>query len=50
MMNDQMPSRADDPYSRVDYRRMVRWPERIEREWPFLRRALGSRGRVLDLG
>ncbi|MBP1634082.1 MAG: Methyltransferase protein [Acidobacteria bacterium] len=43
-------SRGADPYSRVDYRRMVRWPERIEREWPFLRRALGNGGRVLDLG
>lgn len=29
---------------------MVRWPERIEREWPFLRRALGTGGRILDLG
>ena len=27
---------SDDPYSRVDYRRLVAWPERIEREWPFL--------------
>jgi SAM-dependent methyltransferase len=43
-------SRRDDPYSRVDYRRMVRWPERIEREWPFLRRVLGTGGRILDLG
>jgi SAM-dependent methyltransferase len=41
---------ADDPYSRVDYRRLVAWPERIEREWPFLERALGTSGRVLDLG
>jgi glycine/sarcosine N-methyltransferase len=40
----------DDPYSRVDYRRLVAWPERIEREWPFLRQVLGDRGRVLDLG
>jgi len=40
----------DDAYSRVDYRRLVAWPERIEREWPFLRRVLGTRGRVLDLG
>jgi SAM-dependent methyltransferase len=29
---------------------MVRWPERIEREWPFLRRVLGTSGRILDLG
>jgi SAM-dependent methyltransferase len=41
---------TDDPYSRVDYRRMVAWPERIEREWPFLSRVLGAPGRVLDLG
>ena len=49
MANDET-LRDGDPYSRVDYRRMVRWPERIEREWPFLRRALGPRGRLLDLG
>jgi len=30
----------DDPYSRVDYRRMVAWPERIRREAPFLREFL----------
>jgi SAM-dependent methyltransferase len=40
----------EDPYSRVDYRRLVAWPQRIEREWPFLERALGRPGRVLDLG
>jgi SAM-dependent methyltransferase len=40
----------EDPYSRVDYRRLVAWPQRIEREWPFLQRALGQSGRVLDLG
>jgi SAM-dependent methyltransferase len=34
----------------VDYRRLVAWPERIEREWPFLSRVLGQSGRVLDLG
>jgi SAM-dependent methyltransferase len=42
--------KLDDQYSRVDYRRLVAWPQRIEREWPFLRRALGAGGRVLDLG
>jgi SAM-dependent methyltransferase len=41
---------ADDPYSRVDYRRLVAWPQRIEREWPFLTAQLGSAGRILDLG
>jgi SAM-dependent methyltransferase len=42
----------DDPYSRVDYRRFVAWPARIEREWPFLSKVLGSAPsqRVLDLG
>ncbi len=41
-----------DPYSRVDYRRFVAWPQRIEREWPFLSRILSSAPlrRVLDLG
>jgi SAM-dependent methyltransferase len=34
----------------VDYRRLVAWPQRIEREWPFLSRAIGSAGRILDLG
>jgi SAM-dependent methyltransferase len=42
--------KPDDPYSRVDYRRLVAWPERIEREWPFLSGVFGPSGRVLDLG
>jgi SAM-dependent methyltransferase len=42
--------RENDVYSRVDYRRLVAWPQRIEREWPFLSRVLGKGGRVLDLG
>lgn len=43
---------AHDPYSRVDYRRLIAWPQRIEREWPFLERILatGPSRRVLDLG
>lgn len=40
----------DDPYSRVDYRRLIAWPERIEREWPFLQKTFGGGGRLLDLG
>ncbi len=42
----------DDPWSRVDYRRLIAWPQRIEREWPFLERALGGAngGLILDLG
>lgn len=43
---------VDDPYSRVEYRRLIAWPQRIEREWPFLERILGTAPsrRVLDLG
>ena len=42
----------DDPYSRVDYRRMVAWPERIRREAPFLRATLkrSPTPSVIDLG
>lgn len=42
----------DDPWSRVDYRRLIAWPERIRREWPFLERVLGpgQGGLVMDLG
>ena len=41
-----------DPYSRLDYRRLVAWPERIAREEPFLREVLGAAPlpRLLDLG
>ena len=51
-MQDQPKSNLNDPYSRVDYRRFVAWPERIRREAPFLLRSLEtapSRS-VLDLG
>lgn len=43
---------ADDPYSRLQYRRLIAWPERIEREWPFLDQVLGATrpARLLDLG
>jgi glycine/sarcosine N-methyltransferase len=43
---------ARDPYSRIEYRRLIAWPERIEREWPMLSRVLeaGPSKRVLDLG
>ena len=42
----------DDPYSRVDYRRMVAWPHRIKRETPFLRQVLADIPirSVIDLG
>ncbi|MFL6195107.1 MAG: class I SAM-dependent methyltransferase [Thermoanaerobaculia bacterium] len=41
-----------DPYSRVEYRRLIAWPQRIQREWPMLSRVLatGPSRRVLDLG
>ncbi len=51
-MRDQPKSNLSDPYSRVDYRRFVAWPDRIRREAPFLLRCLEtapSRS-VLDLG
>lgn len=43
---------TDDPYSRLDYRRMVAWPRRRQREWPLLEEALETAParRVLDLG
>jgi len=43
---------GDDPYSRVDYRRFVAWPERILREAPFLKEILGKAPQrsVIDLG
>jgi len=43
---------SDDVYSRVDYRRFVAWPARIEREWPFLERILRAAQpkRLVDLG
>lgn len=42
----------DDPFRRVDYRRMIAWPGRIEREAPFLLEVLAAapEGSVLDLG
>jgi SAM-dependent methyltransferase len=42
----------DDPWSRVDYRRLIAWPERIARESPFLDWAFSgaSGGPILDLG
>ena len=41
-----------DQYSRLDYRRLIAWPERIRREWPFLERVVstGPSKRILDLG
>ena len=41
-----------DPYSRVEYRRLIAWPPRIRREWPLIEKALssGPSRRLLDLG
>lgn len=41
-----------DPYSQLNYRRLVAWPERIRREEPLLRDILssGPNRRILDLG
>lgn len=45
-------NRADDPYSRLAYRRLIAWPQRIQREWPFLEKifAAAPAKRLLDLG
>ena len=44
--------KSEDPYSRLEYRRLIAWPRRIEREWPLLEEVLaeGPSRRVLDLG
>jgi SAM-dependent methyltransferase len=41
-----------DPYSRLQYRRLIAWPTRIAREAPFLERLVtaGPEPSVLDLG
>lgn len=41
-----------DKYSRLEYRRLIAWPSRIQREADLLNRVLGSApsNRVLDLG
>ncbi len=50
MMRFMTPT--DDPYSRLQYRRLIAWPKRIEREWPLLEKVLagGPSKRFLDLG
>ena len=47
-----MSASVDDPYSRLQYRRLIAWPGRIRREAPLLDEVLGSgpERRVLDLG
>lgn len=41
-----------DPYSRVEYPKLIAWPERIRREWPLLEEVLstGPSRRLLELG
>lgn len=43
---------TNDPYSRLEYRRLIAWPKRIQREWPLLEEVLatGPSKRLLDLG
>lgn len=43
---------SPDPYERVGYRRLIAWPERLEREGPLLESTLasGPSRRILDLG
>lgn len=51
-MSDSDHSRSDDPYSRVEYRRLIAWERRILREAPLLERLLEEAPdrSVLDLG
>ena len=34
--------RGHDPYSRVEYRKLTAWPERIRREWPLIEEVFAS--------
>jgi SAM-dependent methyltransferase len=46
------PTDPHDPYSRLDYRRLIAWPERLQREAPFLESIAGKgpEPSILDLG
>lgn len=50
--NDKARSGPGDPYARVDYRRMIAWQQRIEREAPLLLELLDAAPdrSLLDLG
>lgn len=50
--DSETQSRTDSPYSRLNYRRLIAWPERIRREWPFLERQVSRSPEpsVIDLG
>ena len=41
-----------DPYARVEYRRLIAWPDRIRREWSLIDEVLGSgpSRRIVELG
>ena len=45
-------SSAENPYKRLDYRRLIAWPARIEREGPFLEEEIqrAPERSVIDLG
>lgn len=45
-------SSGSDKYSRIEYRRLIAWPRRIEREAPLLEKVLstGPSRRLLDVG
>ncbi|WLT31023.1 bifunctional 2-polyprenyl-6-hydroxyphenol methylase/3-demethylubiquinol 3-O-methyltransferase UbiG [Geothrix sp. PMB-07] len=47
-----MGKETSDSYGRLDYRGLIAWPERLQREAPLLQRVLGSAPskRILDLG
>lgn len=46
------PSDPNDPFSRLNYRALIAWQARIEREWPFLEWALSAAPErsLVDLG
>lgn len=52
MKEKNQESASFDPYSRVDYRRLIAWPQRIRREAPFIRKVLSQipERSVIDLG
>jgi SAM-dependent methyltransferase len=54
MVDAELPPGPDpeDPYSRLQYRRLIAWPERLRREAPFLAAvaAAGPEPALLDLG
>lgn len=43
---------STDRYASFDYSRLIAWPERLKREWPFLEQVLGDvpSRKLLDLG